>query len=167
MEVRARHRDRVKSCSTSSGLPLPKSYGATGLHILVPMKPELRFPAVRGFGFAKAVAKEVVGRVGDEDVATRPERRPIGATSSSTTGRTRATGRSHGHIRSDQPPKRAPQLRSGTGLPVNPANERGSPSSRKGRGWCDFGLHARTSADPPRLLTLGRRTHHKLTTRPS
>ena len=46
----------------------PKTSGATGLHILAPIKPELRFPAVRDF--AKAVAQEVVRRIGDEDVAT-------------------------------------------------------------------------------------------------
>ena len=46
----------------------PKTSGATGLHILVPIKPELRFPAVRDF--AKALAQEVVRRIDDEDVAT-------------------------------------------------------------------------------------------------
>ena len=46
----------------------PKTSGATGLHILAPIKPELRFPAVRDFG--KALAQEVVRRIGDEDVAT-------------------------------------------------------------------------------------------------
>jgi DNA primase len=38
------------------------------LHILAPIKPDLRFPAVRDF--AKALAQEVVRRIGDEDVAT-------------------------------------------------------------------------------------------------
>jgi len=46
----------------------PKTSGATGLHILAPIKPELRFPHVRDFG--KALAQEVVRRIGDEDVAT-------------------------------------------------------------------------------------------------
>jgi bifunctional non-homologous end joining protein LigD len=46
----------------------PKTSGATGLHILAPIKAELRFPAVRDFG--KALAQEVVRRIGDEDVAT-------------------------------------------------------------------------------------------------
>jgi bifunctional non-homologous end joining protein LigD len=46
----------------------PKTSGATGLHILAPIKPELRFPHVRDF--AKALAQEVVRRIGDEDVAT-------------------------------------------------------------------------------------------------
>ena len=41
----------------------PKTSGATGLHILAPIKPELRFPAVRDF--AKALAQEVVRRIGD------------------------------------------------------------------------------------------------------
>jgi DNA ligase D len=46
----------------------PKTSGATGLHILAPIKPELWFPHVRDF--AKALAQEVVRRIGDEDVAT-------------------------------------------------------------------------------------------------
>ena len=46
----------------------PKTSGATGLHVLVPIRPELRFPEVRRF--AKAVAEEVERRVGDQDVAT-------------------------------------------------------------------------------------------------
>ena len=59
----------VKEVLDELGLAsFPKTSGATGLHILVPIKPELRFPAVRDF--AKAVAKEVVRRIGDEDVAT-------------------------------------------------------------------------------------------------
>jgi bifunctional non-homologous end joining protein LigD len=46
----------------------PKTSGSTGLHILAPIRPELRFPAVRDFG--KALAQEVVRRIGDEHVAT-------------------------------------------------------------------------------------------------
>ena len=46
----------------------PKTSGATGLHILVPIRPELRFPEVRRF--AKALAEEVERRVGDQAVAT-------------------------------------------------------------------------------------------------
>ncbi len=46
----------------------PKTSGATGLHILAPIKPELRFPEVRRF--AKQLAVEVECRVGDQDVAT-------------------------------------------------------------------------------------------------
>jgi bifunctional non-homologous end joining protein LigD len=46
----------------------PKTSGATGLHVLVPIKPELGFPDVRRF--AKRVAEEVERRVGDQDVAT-------------------------------------------------------------------------------------------------
>jgi DNA ligase D len=46
----------------------PKTSGATGLHVLVPIKPEVRFPDVRRF--AKRVAEEVERRVGDQDVAT-------------------------------------------------------------------------------------------------
>jgi bifunctional non-homologous end joining protein LigD len=46
----------------------PKTSGATGLHILTPIRPELRFPDVRRF--AKRVAEEVERRVGDQDVAT-------------------------------------------------------------------------------------------------
>jgi bifunctional non-homologous end joining protein LigD len=46
----------------------PKTSGATGLHVLAPIKPELVFPEVRRF--AKAVAEEVERRVGDQAVAT-------------------------------------------------------------------------------------------------
>ena len=46
----------------------PKTSGATGLHILAPIRPELRFPHVRRF--AKALAEEVERRIGDQAVAT-------------------------------------------------------------------------------------------------
>ena len=46
----------------------PKTSGATGLHVLAPIKPELPFPDVRRF--AKALAEEVERRVGDQAVAT-------------------------------------------------------------------------------------------------
>jgi bifunctional non-homologous end joining protein LigD len=46
----------------------PKTSGATGLHILAPIRPELRFPEVRRF--AKSLAEEVERRVGDQRVAT-------------------------------------------------------------------------------------------------
>jgi DNA ligase D len=46
----------------------PKTSGATGLHILTPIRPELAFPEVRRF--AKALAEEVERRVADQDVAT-------------------------------------------------------------------------------------------------
>jgi DNA ligase D len=46
----------------------PKTSGATGFHIMAPIKPELPFPHVRRF--AKALAEEVERRVGDQDVAT-------------------------------------------------------------------------------------------------
>ncbi|MFL5925668.1 MAG: non-homologous end-joining DNA ligase [Gaiellaceae bacterium] len=46
----------------------PKTSGATGLHILAPIKQELPFPEVRRF--AKALAVEVERRVGDQTVAT-------------------------------------------------------------------------------------------------
>ena len=46
----------------------PKTSGATGLHILAPIRAELEFPEVRRF--AKALAQEVERRVGDQDVAT-------------------------------------------------------------------------------------------------
>ena len=59
----------VKEVMDELGLAsYPKTSGATGLHILAPIRPELRFPAVRDF--AKAVAKEVERRIGDQDVAT-------------------------------------------------------------------------------------------------
>jgi bifunctional non-homologous end joining protein LigD len=46
----------------------PKTSGATGLHILAPIRPELLFPDVRRF--AKAVAVEVESRIDDQAVAT-------------------------------------------------------------------------------------------------
>jgi bifunctional non-homologous end joining protein LigD len=59
----------VKEVMDELGLPsFPKTSGATGLHILVPIRPELRFPEVRRF--AKALAQEVERRVGDQGVAT-------------------------------------------------------------------------------------------------
>jgi DNA ligase D-like protein (predicted polymerase) len=45
-----------------------KTSGATGLHILAPIKPELEFPLVRSF--AKALAVEVERRIGDQAIAT-------------------------------------------------------------------------------------------------
>jgi DNA ligase D-like protein (predicted polymerase) len=46
----------------------PKTSGATGLHIMAPIKPEVAFPDVRRF--AKALAEEVERRVGDQGIAT-------------------------------------------------------------------------------------------------
>lgn len=46
----------------------PKTSGATGLHVMTPIKPELTFPDVRRF--AKALAEEVERRVGDQEIAT-------------------------------------------------------------------------------------------------
>ena len=46
----------------------PKTSGATGLHVLAPIRPDVLFPDVRRF--AKAVAEEVERRVGDQSVAT-------------------------------------------------------------------------------------------------
>ena len=46
----------------------PKTSGATGLHILAPIKPEVLFPDVRRF--AKALAVEVERRVDDQAIAT-------------------------------------------------------------------------------------------------
>jgi bifunctional non-homologous end joining protein LigD len=46
----------------------PKTSGATGMHILAPIRPELPFPEVRRF--AKALAEKVERRVGDERIAT-------------------------------------------------------------------------------------------------
>jgi bifunctional non-homologous end joining protein LigD len=45
-----------------------KTSGATGLHILAPIRPDLPFPDVRRF--AKALAEEVERRIGDQRVAT-------------------------------------------------------------------------------------------------
>src|SRR2546421_9831064 len=59
----------VREVMDELGLPsYPKTSGATGLHILVPIRPELGFPHVRRF--AKALAEEVERRVGDQEVAT-------------------------------------------------------------------------------------------------
>jgi bifunctional non-homologous end joining protein LigD len=46
----------------------PKTSGATGLHILAPIRPDVRFPDVRRF--AKALAEEVERRVDNQSVAT-------------------------------------------------------------------------------------------------
>src|SRR5438874_5444228 len=55
----------VKEVMDELGLhSFPKTSGATGLHILAPIKPELEFPHVRDF--AKALAKEVEDRIGDQ-----------------------------------------------------------------------------------------------------
>ena len=59
----------VKEVMDGLGLAsFPKTSGATGLHILAPIKPELTFADVRDF--AKALAKEVERRIDDQDVAT-------------------------------------------------------------------------------------------------
>src|SRR6201989_665001 len=59
----------VKEVMDDLGLAsFPKTSGATGLHILAPIKPELPFPEVRRF--AKALAEEVEQRVGDQGVET-------------------------------------------------------------------------------------------------
>jgi hypothetical protein len=59
----------VRDVLDELGLPAyPKTSGATGLHVLTPIRAELRFPDVGRF--AKAVAVEVERRVGDQDVAT-------------------------------------------------------------------------------------------------
>jgi bifunctional non-homologous end joining protein LigD len=46
----------------------PKTSGATGLHVLAPIRPEVPFPDVRRF--AKAAAEEVERRIDDQRVAT-------------------------------------------------------------------------------------------------
>jgi bifunctional non-homologous end joining protein LigD len=59
----------VKEVMDELGLvSFPKTSGATGLHILAPIKPEIEFPHVRDF--AKALAKEVEARVDDQRIAT-------------------------------------------------------------------------------------------------
>jgi bifunctional non-homologous end joining protein LigD len=59
----------VREVMDELGLPsYPKTSGATGLHILAPIKPEVLFPEVRRF--AKALAEEVERRVGDQEIAT-------------------------------------------------------------------------------------------------
>src|SRR3954454_21065047 len=59
----------VKEVMDELGLAsYPKTSGATGLHILAPIRPDLPFPEVRRF--AKALAEEVERRVGDQRVAT-------------------------------------------------------------------------------------------------
>lgn len=59
----------VKEVMDELGLAsFPKTSGATGLHILAPIKPELHFRHVRDF--AKELANEVVRRIDDQAVAT-------------------------------------------------------------------------------------------------
>jgi bifunctional non-homologous end joining protein LigD len=59
----------VKEVMDELGLPsFPTTSGSTGLHILVPLRIELRFADVRRF--AKALAQEVERRIADQDIAT-------------------------------------------------------------------------------------------------
>jgi DNA ligase D len=59
----------VKEVMDELGLAsYPKTSGATGLHVLAPIRPELAFPEVRRF--AKALAEEVERRIDDQEVAT-------------------------------------------------------------------------------------------------
>jgi bifunctional non-homologous end joining protein LigD len=59
----------VREVTEELGLPsFPKTSGATGLHILVPIEPELGFKDVRRC--AKAIAEEVERRIDDQAVAT-------------------------------------------------------------------------------------------------
>ena len=59
----------VKEVMDELDLPsFPKTSGATGLHIQVPLRPELRFTEVRRF--AKALAQEVERRIDDQGIAT-------------------------------------------------------------------------------------------------
>ena len=59
----------VKEVMDELGLAsFPKTSGATGLHVMAPIRPELEFPEVRRF--AKALAEEVERRVDDQAVAT-------------------------------------------------------------------------------------------------
>jgi bifunctional non-homologous end joining protein LigD len=46
----------------------PKTSGATGFHVLAPIRPDLPFPEVRRF--AKALAEEVERRISDQAIAT-------------------------------------------------------------------------------------------------
>src|SRR2546430_7133316 len=63
----------VKEVMDELGLAsFPKTSGATGLHILAPVRPELAFPEVRRF--AKALAEGGERRVGDQDVAATTRR---------------------------------------------------------------------------------------------
>src|SRR5919108_1633822 len=59
----------VREVMDELGLPsYPKTSGATGLHILAPLRPELVFKEVRRF--ARALPLEVERRIDDQDVAT-------------------------------------------------------------------------------------------------
>ena len=59
----------VREVMDELGLPsYPKTSGATGFHVLVPIEPELEFPDVRRL--ARALAEEVERRIGDQEVAT-------------------------------------------------------------------------------------------------
>jgi bifunctional non-homologous end joining protein LigD len=59
----------VKEVMDELGLPsYPKTSGSTGMHILVPIRPELVFKEVRRF--AKALAQEVERRIDDQEIAT-------------------------------------------------------------------------------------------------
>ena len=70
----------------------PKTSGATGLHILAPIRTELRFPDVRRL--AKALAEEVERRVDDQAMATTTWKSRTALASSSTSAKMHATARS-------------------------------------------------------------------------
>src|SRR5438093_1456229 len=104
------------------GLPCyPKTSGVTGLHILIPIVPELDFPLVREI--ARAIAKSIVALV--PEIATT-QWKVAGRPGSSITGRTRSIARSRRRTRFARSPTRArPRPSAGTRyLPSSPATSR-------------------------------------------
>ena len=92
----------VKELMDELELPsFPKTSGATGLHILVRSGPSSAFPKCGGSPSGRPGGR---ARIGDQDVATTTWKVADRRGSSSTTGRTRATGRS-------RPPTRSAQCR--------------------------------------------------------
>ena len=105
----------------------PKTSGATGLHILAPISPDVLFPDVRRF--AKALAEEVERRI-DDQASRRPRgASPIASASSSTSARTRATARSRRRTPCGRRPTRACRRRS-PGTRSRPSSRRRSRSRR-------------------------------------
>ena len=88
----------------------PKTSGSTGLHVLAPIKPELGFPEVRRW--RRRLPRRSSGESATSAWRRRPGRWPTGSASSSTTARTRATGRSRPPTRSGPSPTRGSRRRS-------------------------------------------------------
>ena len=123
----------VKEVMDELGLAsFPKTSGATGLHILAPIKPELHFRHVRDF--AKELPRRSSGGSTTRPWRRRPGRSRTGSASSSTTGRTRATAPSR--VRFDPADRRRARFRAaalGRGGDVRPGRVHDGDDARADR----------------------------------